>query len=145
MLVLTRKVQQQIQIGDQITVTVVRVHGQQVRIGITAPHDVRIMRSELTDKEQPPRQAAGAAKSEKSAADSQPAGMAAPLGGLQAPGEASSMLGAPSLVAPVPRSLVRTSPLGDRVRRLPGAGAGDALRRPSPLGPSSLRFLAARC
>jgi carbon storage regulator len=47
MLVLTRKPQQQIQIGNNITVTVVRVQGSSVRLGIEAPDNVRIIRSEL--------------------------------------------------------------------------------------------------
>lgn len=47
MLVLTRKVQQQIKIGRNITLTIVRVSGQSVRIGIDAPQEVRIMRSEI--------------------------------------------------------------------------------------------------
>ncbi|QDV45195.1 Carbon storage regulator [Stieleria neptunia] len=51
MLVLSRKVDQQIKIGDDVTVTVVRVEGNRVRIGISAPRDVRILRGEL-DAEQ---------------------------------------------------------------------------------------------
>lgn len=47
MLVLTRKLQQQIKIGDQITVTVLRVKGNTVRIGVAAPRDVRVTRGEL--------------------------------------------------------------------------------------------------
>ena len=47
MLVLTRKLQQQIKIGDQITVTILRVKGNTVRVGITAPREVRIVRGEL--------------------------------------------------------------------------------------------------
>jgi carbon storage regulator CsrA len=47
MLVLTRKFQQQIKIGDQITVTILRVKGQTVRVGIEAPRDVRVVRGEL--------------------------------------------------------------------------------------------------
>ena len=47
MLVLTRKAQQRIQIGDNITITVVRVKGQSVRVGIEAPNDVRVIRGEL--------------------------------------------------------------------------------------------------
>ncbi len=49
MLVLTRKVQEQIKIGQNITLTIVRVSGQSVRIGIDAPQEVRIMRSEIAD------------------------------------------------------------------------------------------------
>ena len=47
MLVLTRKAQEKIQIGDKITVTIVRIKGQAVRVGIDAPENVRIMRGEL--------------------------------------------------------------------------------------------------
>ncbi len=47
MLVLTRKVQERIQIGEQITITVVRVQGQAVRIGIDAPQEIPIRRAEL--------------------------------------------------------------------------------------------------
>ncbi len=47
MLVLTRKLQQQIKIGDQITVTILRVKGQTVRVGIEAPRQVRVIRGEL--------------------------------------------------------------------------------------------------
>lgn len=47
MLVLTRKLSQQIKISDNITLTVLRVKGNTVRLGIEAPRDVRIVRSEL--------------------------------------------------------------------------------------------------
>ena len=47
MLLLTRRTGETIQIGDDITVTVLSVKGNQVRIGITAPDDVKIMREEL--------------------------------------------------------------------------------------------------
>ena len=47
MLVLSRKQQQQIKIGDQITVTIVKVKGNTVRVGIEAPRDVRVIRAEL--------------------------------------------------------------------------------------------------
>lgn len=47
MLVLTRKVGQRILIGDDITLTVVRIDGNQIRIGIEAPADVIVRREEL--------------------------------------------------------------------------------------------------
>ena len=47
MLVLTRKIGEAIQIGDQVTVEVLEVTGGRVRLGITAPSDVGICRSEL--------------------------------------------------------------------------------------------------
>src|SRR3954453_206665 len=47
MLVLTRKLQEKITIACNITVTVLRVKGQTVRIGIEAPRDIRVVRGEL--------------------------------------------------------------------------------------------------
>ena len=51
MLVLTRKADEQILIGDDIKITLVRVRGNSVRIGIDAPRDVRVMRGELARRE----------------------------------------------------------------------------------------------
>jgi carbon storage regulator CsrA len=48
MLVLSRKVGQQILIGDRIVVTVVRIGPKAVRVGIEAPAGVPIVRSDLT-------------------------------------------------------------------------------------------------
>ncbi len=48
MLVLTRKLDESIQIGDDIKITVLRIKGNTIRLGIEAPRDVRVVRSELT-------------------------------------------------------------------------------------------------
>lgn len=50
MLVLTRKVNQSIVIGDNIEVVVLEVRGEQVRIGIKAPRDVTVHRKEIFDQ-----------------------------------------------------------------------------------------------
>lgn len=47
MLVLTRKSKQQIRIGDNVVVTILKVKGQAVRVGIDAPQSVRVVRAEL--------------------------------------------------------------------------------------------------
>ena len=47
MLVLTRKSQDSIRIGDHIKVTILRIKGNTVRIGVEAPEDIRIVRGEL--------------------------------------------------------------------------------------------------
>ena len=47
MLVLTRKLQEKITIAGNITVTVLRVKWQTVRIGIEAPREIRVVRGEL--------------------------------------------------------------------------------------------------
>ena len=48
MLVLSRKPSQRIQIGKDVTITVVRIDRNQVRLGIEAPAGVSILRDELT-------------------------------------------------------------------------------------------------
>ncbi|MFK8114349.1 MAG: carbon storage regulator [Rubripirellula sp.] len=47
MLVLTRKTDEEILIGNDIKITLVRVKGNTVRIGIEAPRDIRVLRGEL--------------------------------------------------------------------------------------------------
>ena len=49
MLVLARKRDEQIVIGDNIVVTVVDIRGDKVRLGIAAPMDVPVHRSEIHD------------------------------------------------------------------------------------------------
>lgn len=49
MLVLTRKRDETVQIGDGITITVVRINGNMVRIGIEAPRDVPVHRGEVRE------------------------------------------------------------------------------------------------
>ena len=50
MLILTRKKSETIQIGDQISITVIRVSGNKVRLGISAPRETRVMRVELEER-----------------------------------------------------------------------------------------------
>ncbi|MDR0336421.1 MAG: carbon storage regulator [Planctomycetaceae bacterium] len=52
MLVLTRKEGEKICIGDNVVITVVRTGGDRVRLGIDAPSDQVVLRSELKAKEQ---------------------------------------------------------------------------------------------
>ena len=52
MLVLTRKQNEKIRIGNQITITVLRMKGKAVRLGIEAPADVSVLRGELAFKMQ---------------------------------------------------------------------------------------------
>ena len=47
MLVLTRKQNEKIRIGNNITVTVIRMKGKSVRLGIEAPNNVSVLRGEL--------------------------------------------------------------------------------------------------
>jgi carbon storage regulator len=54
MLVLTRRTSERIQIGDDVTLTIVRIDGNKVRIGIEAPDTVKIKRDELAPKAERP-------------------------------------------------------------------------------------------
>ena len=47
MLILTRRVGETLMIGDDVTITVLGVKGNQVRIGINAPKDVSVHREEI--------------------------------------------------------------------------------------------------
>ena len=53
MLVLSRKESERIRLGDSIVVTIVRVTGDKVRLGIEAPPDVLVLRDELKPHETP--------------------------------------------------------------------------------------------
>lgn len=50
MLILTRRVGETVMIGNNVTVTVLGVKGNQVRIGVNAPKDVAVHREEIYDR-----------------------------------------------------------------------------------------------
>jgi carbon storage regulator len=51
-LILTRRVNETLMVGDEITVTVLSVKGNQVRLGVNAPKDVTVHREEIYDRVQ---------------------------------------------------------------------------------------------
>jgi len=53
MLVLSRKESQRIRLGDAIVVTIVKISGDKVRVGIEAPADVLVLRDELEPRSAP--------------------------------------------------------------------------------------------
>lgn len=61
MLILTRKTGQGFTIGDNIEITITEVSGDKVRIGINAPREVKVLRSELSQTMEQNVQAAGKA------------------------------------------------------------------------------------
>lgn len=67
MLILTRRVGETLMIGDEVTVTVLGVKGNQVRIGINAPKNVAVHREEIYQRIKGENESGGAAHNEDSA------------------------------------------------------------------------------
>jgi carbon storage regulator len=53
MLILTRRPGESIQVGENIEISILEIRGNQVRIGINAPPDVLVLRSELVEAARP--------------------------------------------------------------------------------------------
>ena len=88
MLVLTRKIGEQIRIGDTVTVRVLEVRGSQVRLGVDAPADVRIYREEIYH---PEREANGAVQPANGAAEPANVGTPTPAGSTKLTGRRTSL------------------------------------------------------
>ncbi len=70
MLILTRRVGETLMIGDEVTVTVLGVKGNQVRIGVNAPKDVSVHREEIYERIKREKEMGGAQPTESDGDDS---------------------------------------------------------------------------
>lgn len=61
MLVVSRKISESVRVGDDVLITVVRCRGGKVRIGIDAPQNMKIMRTELIAETVPGAEPVGSA------------------------------------------------------------------------------------
>ncbi|MBP5443648.1 MAG: carbon storage regulator CsrA [Treponema sp.] len=58
MLILSRKVDEKIKIGNDITLTIIEIHGELVKIGVEAPKNVKVFRQEVYEAIQAENKAA---------------------------------------------------------------------------------------
>ncbi|MDR3247404.1 MAG: carbon storage regulator CsrA [Treponema sp.] len=63
MLILSRKVNEKIMIGDDISISIIEVRGDQVRLGVDAPRTVKVFRQEVFDAIKAENKAAAESKS----------------------------------------------------------------------------------
>ena len=64
MLILARKTDEKIRIGENITLTIIEIHGDQVKIGVEAPKSIKVFRQEVLDAIQKENKAAVAPDSQ---------------------------------------------------------------------------------
>lgn len=69
MLILTRRAGETVMIGSDVTITVLGVKGNQVRIGINAPKDVAVHREEIYERIQSEQAGGGGAAADKDPSD----------------------------------------------------------------------------
>lgn len=60
MLILSRKINEKIKIGNEITISIIEIRGDQVKIGVEAPKDVKVFRQEVYNAIQKENMAAAA-------------------------------------------------------------------------------------
>lgn len=131
MLVLTRKPNEEIHIGPNVTITILRVRGQAVRVGIQAPKHLNVVRGELLGR---PQRAAVVASETVTAREAQCGAPAAAAGDALEPNQSrprADATGEPEMTASG-RSLQRLSRC-----RATGDGFDFAARHPERSSPAS--------
>jgi carbon storage regulator len=73
MLILTRRVGETVMIGNDVTVTILGVKGNQVRVGINAPKNVAVHREEIYERIKREQQGESQGESQGEPSDSEPA------------------------------------------------------------------------
>ncbi len=76
MLILTRRVGETVMIGEDVSVTVLRVKGNQVRLGVNAPKNVSVQREEIFERMKLETGEEGARASEGGSSEAVPVGIA---------------------------------------------------------------------
>jgi len=129
MLVLTRKTKQQIHIGPNITITILHVKGQAVRVGIEAPRDVSVLRSEVAER--------SAEQLDRSASKPK-SGSATPTSARSKPNDMSQRFEPTNRLVDLVRCrATRTAPVS--LTSVDGAGAASALEVVRSLVQAQLR------
>ena len=70
MLILSRKIDEKIKIGNDITITIIGVNGDQVKVGVEAPKNVKVFRQEVFEAIQQENKEAAAVQAEPKSMDS---------------------------------------------------------------------------
>lgn len=94
MLVLTRRLEEKIHIGSDITITILRIKGRMVKIGIEAPHGTQVLRGELLDEDRTPGRQNEPSRSHESPIDCLPSTRRSPRRDVAPDAPPSSRAGA---------------------------------------------------